>query len=160
MKIAIPQNDAILDWMAEQVERPPRRFRARRRLAADQLRCHPDLCDRLHSMGTSLPGTQHRYVAGLCVLVHANGVIWAVGGGTTWMSLRLPRHAHSAVVRSDWGQRGLDGEWIDVDPWMTDIEAHEGARRLRGWCRAAYEHAAELIPAPRPRPSTRREGPR
>jgi len=87
-------------------------------------------------------------------------VIYGVAGGTTWMSLRLPRHAHGAVVRSTWGQRGLDGEWIDIDPWMPDVEAHESARRLRGWSRAAYEHAADLIPGVRPRPNMRRADPR
>lgn len=158
MNITIPANEDLLDWLAEQVDRPPRRLRTRRHVPQQELRCHPDLCTRLHSLGTSLHGTQTRYVTGLPALIHPNAVVYAIAGGTSWLSLRLPRHAHGAVVRSQWGARGLGGEWIDIDPWMTEVEAHESTRRLRGWSRAAFDHAAELVTPPRP--SRRRGAPR
>jgi hypothetical protein len=158
VNITIPANEMLLDWLTEQLERPPRRFRTRRHVSTDALRCHPDLCDRLHLLAKSLPGTEAGYVAGLPVLTHPNAVVFGIAGGTSWLALRLPRHAHGAVFRSEWGARGLGGEWIDIDPWMTDVEAYEGVRRLRGWSRAAFDHAAELV---RPtRPSRRRGAPR
>ena len=162
MRVAIRANDQVLGWLADQVERPPRRFRLKRRVPPDQLRCHPDLCDRLHAMGAGLPGSHEGFLTGLPVLMHPNAVIYAVAGGASWIALRLPPHVHRAVVRSEWGTRGLVGEWVDVDPWMTDVEAHEGLRRLRGWARAAYELAGTLSPPPagmRP-PSMRRGSPR
>jgi hypothetical protein len=74
-------------------------------------------------------------------------VVFAVAAGSTWFALRLPPHVHSAVVRGDWGTRGLRDEWVDIDPWLSDVSRHAALRRLRGWSLAAYEHAGELAPA-------------
>jgi hypothetical protein len=159
VRITATRNEDLVPWLMEQAERPAKRLRTRRRLRIEELRCHPDLCDRVHAMADGLPGVLARYVVGLPVLVHPNGVVFAIGGGTTWMAVRLPHAAHGAVVRSQWGRRGLEGEWIDVDPWMTDVAAYESVRRLHGWTRAAFEHAREIAGAgPRARP-TRPTGP-
>jgi hypothetical protein len=115
----------------------------------ESLRCHPDLCDRLEALAHGLPDTRSRFVGGMPLLVNEGGVVFAVAGGTSWVSLRLPPRVHSAVVRSEWGRRGLEGDWIDVDPWLTDMESREALARLRGWCRAAHDYAAELAPGRR-----------
>jgi hypothetical protein len=156
MKIGSLANRTLLGWLDEQTPDPPRTYRAQRRVAMDALRCHPDLCERIHELGGELPGTIGRYVEGFPVLIHPNGMVFAIGAGTSWLALVLPQRTHAAVVRSTWGNRGLGDEWVDVDPWMTDDPAYEGLRRLRGWTRAAFARATEIGG---PDPSVRR-GPR
>lgn len=80
------------------------------------------------------------------MLIHPGGVVFAVGAGSTWLALRLPPHVHNAVVRGEWGPRGLRDEWIDIDPWLSDLSRHDALRRLRGWSVAAYEYAGGLAP--------------
>lgn len=144
MRIATDANATLVGWLREETERPRGRLRARRRARMEALRCHPDLCDRLEATADGLPGTRTRYVGGMPLLVHPSGVAFGLAAGTSWLALRLPTRVHSAVMRSEWGRRGLEGEWIDIDPWLTDIPSGEGLRRLRGWCRAAHAHAAEV----------------
>jgi hypothetical protein len=116
----------------------------------EDLRCHPDLCERIHGLSGELPGTAGRYVQGFPILLDAEGVAFAIGAGTSWLAFLLPARTHSAVVRSRWGRRGLGGDWVDVDPWMTDAPAYEGLRRLRGWSRAAHAHAGTFAEPTRP----------
>ncbi len=142
MRLSIDANDTIVTWIRE-LDRQPGWMRPRRRIPIERLRCHPDLCDRLESIAEGLPA-RLRYVAGLPVLIHPNSVIFAIAGGTSWAALRLPEHAHSAVARSTWGRRGLEDDWGDVDPWLTEVPAREGLSRLTGWCHAACEHARAL----------------
>jgi hypothetical protein len=153
VRLGIAANADIGNWLRAQTHRPRGRLWTRRKVPLQDLRCHPDLCERLDELAHGLPGVRVRYVGGLPILVHPGGVVFAVGGGTTWSALRLPPRVHTAIIRSEWGLRGLEGEWIDVDPWLSDIPRHDGLRRLRGWSRAAYDHAAELAPmrAPAPR---------
>ena len=159
MRLAPSTNTVLIDWLMEQADRQPRRVRARRRIALDDLRCHPDLVARLESSAVGLDGVRLRYVVGLPLLLHPNGVAFAVAGGTAWMALRLPTVGHGAVVHTEWGRRGLEGDWTDADPWLTDMPAHEGTGRLRGWARASYGHAAEVGPA-MPARAAPRPGPR
>jgi hypothetical protein len=144
VRIATGENAALVGWLREATKQPRGRLRARRQVRSEELRCHPDLCDRLEATADGLPGARTRYVGGMPLLVHQSGVAFGLAAGTSWLALRLPTHVHSAVIRSEWGRRGLEGEWIDIDPWLTDIPSGEGLRRLRGWCRAAYAHASEI----------------
>jgi hypothetical protein len=144
VSVRIPPNEAFLDWIAAQADPPVKRIWARRRVSLDTLRCHPDLCERLESSAAGLPGVRLRYLVGLPVLVHPNGVAFAVAAGTTWAALRIPELGQRAVLRSSWGTRGLDAEWVDVDPWMSELSAREGTSRLRGWARAAHARAGEV----------------
>ena len=148
VRIAPSANAAVATWLREATQRPKGRLRSRRRVRMEDLRCHPDLCDRLEAMAEGLAGTRTRYVGGMPLLVHPNGVVFGLAAGTSWLALRLPPHVHSAVVRSTWGRRGLEDDWIDIDPWLTDMPAREGLRQLRGWCRAAYAHAAWVAAMP------------
>ncbi len=142
MKLTIDANEVVLGWLGEQLDRPGK-VRPRRRLAPDDVRCTRELADRLDAMATDL-GARKRYVADLPVLAHRNGVIFAVAAGTSWIALRLPEHGHAAVARSAWGRRGLTGDWVDVNPWVTEQLGPEGLRQLRRWCRAASMHAEEI----------------
>jgi hypothetical protein len=140
----IPPNDALLAWLARQSDPPVKRIWSRRKVSIDALRCHPDLCERLEASATGLAGVRLRYLVGLPVLLHPNGVAFGIASGTTWLALRIPELGQRAVLRSQWGRQGLDEEWVDVDPWISELPAHEGTSRLRGWTRAAHAHAAEL----------------
>jgi hypothetical protein len=160
VRIASAANAVLVGWLREAMDRPTGRLWARRRVPVAALRCHPDLCDRLDAMAYGLPDVRTRFVGGMPVLVHDNGVAFAVAAGTSWVSLRLPPHVYSALIRSEWGRRGLEGDWVDVDPWLTDMESREGLARLRGWCRAAHDYAGELAPPPRARRPQPRRRPR
>ena len=143
MRLGTDANRALTRWLREALDRPRGRLWTRRRVPPERQRCHPDLLDRLHSIAEGLP-TRTRYVGGIPMLVHPQGVVFAVAAGTTWLVLRLPPHVHTAIVRGEWGLRGLEGDWVDVDPWLTDMPPHDGLSRLRGWCRAAYAHAGQV----------------
>jgi hypothetical protein len=144
VKIDARGNEDFDAWIREQARKEPRTLRTLRHERLEDLRCHPDLCERLRVLADDLPDTRHRYLCGFPVLVHSAGIVYGVAAGTTWMALRLPFTAHSAVVHTRWGTRGLGVDWIDVDPWLGMVESREGTRRLRGWCRAADVYAAEL----------------
>jgi len=150
MKIDPEKNPSFEPWIREQASREPRRLRTRRRVRTDDLRCHPDLCTRLHTLTEDLPAGRFRYLCGFPVLLHDNGVVFAVAAGTTWMALRIPDGGHGAVERTRWGTRGLGHDWVDADPWLPHTSPADGLRRARGWARAAYEHAERLVP-PAPR---------
>jgi hypothetical protein len=142
VKIDEASQPVFATWIREQARQAPRSLRTQRRPATEDLRCHPDLCDRLDAVASELPGVKERYVCGFPVLLQTDGTVFGIAAGTSWMALRLPSIARGAVVRTRWGARGLGGDWVDVDPWLTDLAARDGTRRLRGWCHAAYEHTA------------------
>ena len=152
MKIDRDKNPTFEAWMREQAHREPRTLRTHQRARTEDLRCHPDLCERLHALAEDLPAGRFRYVCGFPILVHDNGVVFAVAAGTTWMALRIPDRGHGAVERTRWGTRGLGADWVDADPWLPQAHPSVGLRRARGWARAAYDHAERLVPPPR-RPS-------
>src|SRR5262245_32691956 len=144
MRLALSGNRALIEWVTDDSDGRRRSVRARRGVPHDDLRCHPDLCARLESAASGLDHVRVRYIDGMPLLVHPNGIVFALAAGTAWMALRLPRVGHGAVMKTQWGRRGLEGDWVDCDPWLTDLSAHEGTARLRGWTRAAYAHATEL----------------
>ena len=149
MRIAPSANATLAGWLEEATDRSARRLWARRRVSVEAQRCHPELLGRLTTLAEQLPGTRLRFVAGIPILVHPGGVVFAVAGGQNWLMFRLPTHVHTAVVRSEWGHRGLGDDWIDVDPWLTDMPPRDGLSRVRGWALAAYSYAGELAPSHR-----------
>lgn len=155
MRIDRDKNPTFEAWIREQARREPRTLRAAHRVRTEDLRCHPDLCERLRTLGDDLPSARFRYVCGFPILVHDNGTVFAVAAGSTWMALRLPDGGHGAVERTRWGTRGLGADWVDADPWLTHTTARDGLRRARGWARAAYVYADRLVPGPRPARVTR-----
>ncbi len=149
MRIDPEKNPGFEPWVRGQAKREPRTLRTHRRVRAEELRCHPDLCERLHVLAEDLPLAHFRYVCGFPILVHGNGVVFAVAAGTTWMALRIPDGGHGAVERTRWGTRGLRPDWVDAAPWLTETTAQDGLRRARGWARGAYDHAERLVPSRR-----------
>ena len=148
MRIDESDQEAFVSWIREQARNEPRTLRTQRRPRVEDLRCHPDLCERLHATLPDIPGAQQRYVCGFPVLLHADGLVFGIAAGTSWMALRLPAIARGAVVRTRWGTRGLGGDWIDVDPWLADAPSRDGTRRLHGWCHAAYEYTLPEVTRP------------
>ena len=148
MRIEESDQEAFVSWIREQARNEPRTLRTQRRPRVEDLRCHPDLCERLHATLTDLPDAKQRYVCGFPVLLHADGLVFGIAAGTSWMALRLPAIARGAVVRTQWGTRRLGGDWIDVDPWLADAPSRDGTRRLHGWCQAAYEYTLPEVTRP------------
>jgi len=101
VRLATPANATVTSWLREATQRPAGRLWMRRRMPPDSQRCHPELFDRLHELADQLPGTKSRYVMGIPLLVHPGDVVFAVAGGQSWISFRLPTHVHTAVVRSE-----------------------------------------------------------
>ena len=99
MKVSIPANDLLLDWLMEQAPPRTRRIRAQRRIPPQDIRCHHDLVDRLEAAGAGLPDVHVRWVVGLPALVHPNNVIFAIAAGTAWFAVRLPRERFTARRR-------------------------------------------------------------
>lgn len=149
VRIRTAANATVVSWLREATDRPSGRLWARRRVAIDAQRCHPELLDRLQTLAEQLPGSRLRFVGGIPLLVHPGGVVYAMAAGQSWLVLRLPTHVHTAIVRSEWGHRGLLGDWVDVDPWLTDLPPRDGLSRVRGWALAAYSYAGELTPSHR-----------
>jgi hypothetical protein len=148
VRIDRDKNPTFEAWIREQAHREPRTLRTRHRTRTEDLRCHPDLCERLHTLVEDLPAGRFRYLCGFPILTHDNGVVFAVAAGTTWMALRIPDGGHGAVERTRWGTRGLGADWVDADPWLSGLPADSGLRRARGWARAAYDHAERLVSPP------------
>jgi len=148
VRIHESDQEPFVTWIREQARDEPRTLRTQRRPRLEDLRCHPDLCERLHATLPDIPGAQQRYVCGFPVLLHSDGLVFAIAAGTSWMALRLPEIATGAVVRTRWGTRRLGGDWIDVDPWLADLPSRDGTRRLHGWCHAAYEYTSPEVTRP------------
>ena len=142
MKLPLEPNAAFLAWAGELLDVEPHRIRLRRWAGAATIRCHPELLGRLDAITTGLPHVQLAYLDGLPVLVHPHLRAFGVAAGTRWLALRVPANAHGAVERSGLGRRGLGGDWIDVDPWLSGEATTIGTRRVRGWCAAAYDRVS------------------
>jgi hypothetical protein len=107
-----------------------------------ELHAHPDLLERLAEAGAALDA---RLVAayGVPLLVHRNGVIFALAYGTSAVLLRLPMRLQTGVITSRWAYR-LGAEWIAADAWLSDVPRRDGTERLREWCHWAFQHAQQL----------------
>lgn len=139
----VEANEDMLAWVREQANTEARWLWPRRRVVEATRMCHRDLDMRLDAMSEGF-AARKRYLANIPVLIHPNGVIFAVAVGQTWAALRFPEAGRTAVVRSVWGKRELPPDWVDIDPWLSDAPIQEGLSRLRGWCRAAHEYAGTL----------------
>ena len=126
-------------------------------LRLGEIHCHPDLAERLaevvEGLGAAVPE------CAIPVIAHGNGVAFAFAQGTSALVLRLPPTEHAQVVEAPGSgdvhrasareltlvlEERLGPEWVVADPWPIDIPIAEGLRQLRGWARAAFEHAASL----------------
>jgi hypothetical protein len=107
-----------------------------------ELRTHPDLIKRLQEVAV---GTAGRLVAafGVPVLVHPNGIIFALAFGASSLCLRLPPRLLREVIARPAGP-GLGDDWVAADPWLSALPRREGTQVLRDWCWLACEYAATL----------------
>lgn len=112
------------------------------RLDGWELRCHPDLRERLEQVAEPI-GLQVDHVRGVPVLIHPNGVAFAAARGTSLVLLRLPPDECADVQRSRWTGDAPDADWVAVEPWL-DLPDPEPRQRLSEWVARAFAHAASL----------------
>jgi hypothetical protein len=136
-------NEAILQFLRAGAQPAKSQFsRSDARLSGWELRCHPDLAERFEEAADRW--TTPVYMYGLPVLVHPNGIAFAVATGTSFVLLRLPRAMRDDLERSNWDPEGLDDpDWVDVEPWL-DLPGAEARFRLAQWISRASEHAGSL----------------
>lgn len=108
-----------------------------------ELRCHPDLVERLHEAAADLPASS-LMVRGLPALVHPNGLAFAVAAGTSFVLLRLPPDMRRDVQRSG-GTADVAGDpdWVDVEPWL-DLPNPQPTARLGEWMARAHTYAGTV----------------
>ena len=80
---------------------------------------------------------------GYPVLLHPNGVAFGFAQGMRALFLRLPPESRSGLRDLGVGDH-VGPEWVSVEAWPHDLTKPEGTRRVKHWCRRAYEHAGSL----------------
>lgn len=91
----------------------------------EELRCHPDLVERLASLVRPL--RPHRvFVAGCPVIHHPSGPPFAAAYGT-----------HGLLIREN-------GEWVETDPFPPDVTFLRGTDQLRNRLQRASEVVGRL----------------
>jgi hypothetical protein len=91
----------------------------------EQLRCHPDLVERLASLVRPLR-PRRVFVAGCPVIHHPSGLPFATAYGTS-----------SLVILEN-------AEWVEVDPWLPDVTFLKGTDQLRHRLHRASEVVGRL----------------
>jgi hypothetical protein len=90
---------------------------------------HPDLVSRLSEISKPLPGTRRVWVGGAPVVHHVSGPAIAVAIGTSWLVIRSGQPA--GALGTGFRTFGLDGAWVDLDPWTHDVAFARGLDLLR-----------------------------
>ena len=121
--------DAVDAWTGERLRDP----------SIGELRCHPDLVERLTQIARPIRGTRRVWVDGCPVVHHPSGAPIACATGTSRLVVRsgLPPGA----LLSPWHTPGLDPAWTDLDPWAADITFARSVELLRTHVRRAYDLA-------------------
>ena len=106
----------------------------------EDLRCHPDLVERVAALGRALPDVRRTFVAGCPVLHHPSGPPFAAAFGTSGLVVRTTERLGSL----DPGTRttGLDPSWCDFDPWAPDVTFTRSTTLLREAFGRAYDAVA------------------
>jgi hypothetical protein len=107
-----------------------------RDLPIEQLRCHPDLVERLTQIARPVRGTRRVWIDGCPVVHHASGAPIACATGTNRLVVRSAQPAGALVPR--WHTPGLDPAWRDLDPWAADVAFARTLELLRMHLRRAY----------------------
>ncbi len=103
----------------------------------DTLHCHPDLVARLDQVALPTRGVRRAWVCGCPVVHHPSGAPIACARGTSQLVVRSGRPA--GALASSWPAVGLGDEWIDLDPWASDVTFARALELLRAHVHAAYE---------------------
>jgi len=105
----------------------------------EQLRCHPDLAERLTQIARPVRGTRRVWIDGCPVVHHPSGAPIACATGTSRLVVRSAQPAGALVSR--WRTRGLNPAWKDLDPWAADVAFARALELLRMHVRHAYDLA-------------------
>ena len=105
----------------------------------DELRCHPDLVERLEQAARPVRGSALVWVRGGPVIHHRAGPPIAFARGTSLLVVRsaLPPGALATSARTV----GLDASWVHLDPWAADVAFAHTLELLRMHVRRAYDYA-------------------
>ena len=106
--------------------------------ALDELRCHPDLIQRLTEIARPTRGTRRAFVAGDPVITYADHAI-AAATGTSWLVVRSDLPA--GALATDAHTAGLGAEWQTLDPWAPDVAFAKSTNLLRAHITRAAEQA-------------------
>jgi len=121
--------DAVDAWTGERLGDP----------SIGELRCHPDLVERLTQIARPIRGTRRVWVDGCPVVHHPSGAPIACATGTSRLVVRSGLPAGAVVSR--WRTPGLDRAWTDLDPWAADVTFARSVELLRTHVRRAYDLA-------------------
>jgi hypothetical protein len=110
-------------------------------LPVAQLRCHPDLVERLAQISRPVRGTVRVWIDGCPVVHHPSGAPIACATGTSRLVVRSAQPA--GALMSTWRTPGLDDAWVDLDPWAADVTFARALEMLRIHVRRAYDLAEE-----------------
>ena len=101
-----------------------------------QLRCHPDLVERLAQIARPVRGARRAWVDGCPVVHHPGGAPIAFATGTHVLVVRSAQPA--GTLAPGWHTNGLTGDWTDVDPWAADVTFAKTLELLRNHLRHAF----------------------
>ena len=108
-------------------------------LLLEELRCHPDLVERLTQIARPVRGAVRVWVDGCPVVHHPRGAPIACATGTNHLVVRSSQPAGALMSR--WHTPGLGVDWVDLDPWAADVTFARTLELLRMHVRRAYERA-------------------
>jgi hypothetical protein len=103
----------------------------------DALRCHPDLVERLASLGRARRDVRRTFVAGCPVLHHPAGPPFAAAFGTAGLVVRTRERL--GALDPGVTTTGLDDAWRDLDPWAADVTFTRATDLLRDALARAYD---------------------
>jgi hypothetical protein len=105
-----------------------------------ELRCHPDLVERLAEIARPVRGVCRAWVEGAPVVHHPAGAPIACATGTSRLLVRSGEPA--GALTSRWRASGLPPDWVDLDPWASDVTFARAIELLRAHIRRAFERIA------------------
>jgi hypothetical protein len=105
----------------------------------DEMRCHPDLVERLTQISRPIRGVKRAWVDGCPVVHHTSGAPIACASGTGWLVVRSGRPA--GALTPTWHVTALGDAWVDLDPWAADVTFAQTIEMLRAHVRAAFDRA-------------------
>ncbi len=108
--------------------------------ARAELRCHPDLVERLTQATRPVARTAVRvWVDGCPVIHHPGGAPVACAWNTGHLVVRSDQAAGALAVTST--RTALDSTWVDLDPWAPDVTFTRTIELLRMHVRRAFDLA-------------------
>jgi hypothetical protein len=103
----------------------------------DEMRCHPDLVQRVTQISRPIRGVRRAWVDGCPVVHHPSGVPIAGASGTGCLVVRSGRPA--GALTPSWHVAPLGDAWVDLDPWAADVTFAQTIEMLRAHVRAAFD---------------------